>query len=45
VVLGLWRGEVAPRPWDGKLCARCDARDVCRRPDVAPVDDDSDDAT
>jgi RecB family exonuclease len=40
VVLRMFRGEVAPRPDDARLCALCDARDVCRRPDVAPVDDE-----
>jgi RecB family exonuclease len=36
VVLGLHAGLVAPRPADTGLCARCDARDVCRRPAVVP---------
>lgn len=40
VILGMWRGEVAPRPAKAALCARCEARDVCRRPAVAPVEED-----
>jgi ATP-dependent helicase/nuclease subunit B len=39
-VLALWAGEVAPRPLKASQCTRCDARDVCRRPAVMPVDDD-----
>lgn len=39
VVLGLWEGDVRPRPARASLCDRCDARDVCRRPAVVPVDD------
>ena len=39
-VLGLWAGDVTPRPRRDPLCARCDARDVCRRPAVMPVDDE-----
>jgi RecB family exonuclease len=41
-VLALWRGELAPRPRSAALCPRCEARDVCRRPAVMPVDDDED---
>jgi RecB family exonuclease len=36
VVLGLWRGDIDPRPARSSLCIRCDARDVCRRPAVVP---------
>jgi RecB family exonuclease len=39
-VLRMWAGEVAPRPLKASQCMRCDARDVCRRPAVMPVDDD-----
>src|SRR5262249_24915509 len=38
VIMGLWQGEVAPRPLKATLCARCDARDICRRPAVAPIE-------
>jgi RecB family exonuclease len=40
VVVRQWLGDVAPRPVSVALCARCDARDVCRRPAVMPVDDE-----
>lgn len=36
VVLSLWRGEIAPRPAKPSTCARCEARDLCRRPAVVP---------
>ncbi|MFT3776316.1 MAG: PD-(D/E)XK nuclease family protein [Minicystis sp.] len=39
VILGMWQGEVAPRPAKAALCARCEARDVCRRPAVAPIEE------
>ena len=39
VMLAQWRGEVAPRPAKATLCARCEARDVCRRPAAAPIDE------
>jgi RecB family exonuclease len=39
VILGMWRGEVGPRPIKAGLCARCEARDVCRRPAVAPIEE------
>jgi RecB family exonuclease len=39
VILGMWRGEVSPRPMKATLCSRCDARDICRRPAVAPVEE------
>ncbi|AUX41857.1 hypothetical protein SOCE26_032820 [Sorangium cellulosum] len=38
-VVALWRGRAAPRPTLPTLCARCDARDVCRRPAVVPADE------
>ena len=39
IMLAQWRGEVAPRPAKATLCARCEARDVCRRPAAAPIDE------
>jgi len=39
VIVGLWQGEVAPRPMKATLCSRCDARDICRRPAVAPIEE------
>jgi ATP-dependent helicase/nuclease subunit B len=39
VMLAQWRGEVDPRPAKATLCARCEARDVCRRPAAAPIED------
>lgn len=50
VVCALWSGDVAPRAVDGRMCRRCDARDVCRKPAVAATDDEvegapSDEAT
>jgi RecB family exonuclease len=39
VMLAQWRGEVDPRPTKATLCARCEARDVCRRPAAAPIDE------
>jgi ATP-dependent helicase/nuclease subunit B len=39
IMLAQWRGEVSPRPAKASLCARCEARDVCRRPAAAPIDD------
>ena len=41
VVLRLWSGDVAPRTIDARMCKRCDARDVCRKPAVAAVDDEA----
>lgn len=38
-VLALWEGRVAPRPAFLALCASCEARDVCRRPAVMPIDE------
>jgi RecB family exonuclease len=42
VILRMWQGDVAPRPLSAGLCGRCEARDVCRRPAVAPVEDADD---
>ncbi len=39
IILRMWDGEVAPRPAKAALCARCEARDVCRRPAVAPIEE------
>ncbi len=39
VILGMWDGEVAPRPAKATLCTRCEARDICRRPAVAPIEE------
>ena len=39
VMLAQWRGEIDPRPAKATLCARCEARDVCRRPAAAPIDE------
>jgi RecB family exonuclease len=39
VILSMWKGEVTPRPAKAGLCVRCDARDVCRRPAVAPIEE------
>jgi ATP-dependent helicase/nuclease subunit B len=39
IILRMWDGEVAPRPAKAALCTRCEARDVCRRPAVAPVEE------
>ena len=36
LLAGLVRGEVVPRPDSATRCARCDARDLCRRPLSAP---------
>ncbi|MFO0548071.1 MAG: PD-(D/E)XK nuclease family protein [Polyangiaceae bacterium] len=33
-------GNVAPRPASSGLCVRCEMRDLCRRPAVAPDSDD-----
>jgi RecB family exonuclease len=41
VILRMWDGEVAPRPAKATLCSRCEARDVCRRPAVAPIEEES----
>ncbi|MEZ4295002.1 MAG: PD-(D/E)XK nuclease family protein [Polyangiaceae bacterium] len=38
-VLALWEGRVAPRPAFLSLCASCDARDLCRRPAVMPIEE------
>ncbi|WP_437281750.1 PD-(D/E)XK nuclease family protein [Sorangium sp. So ce375] len=38
-VVALWEGKATPRPALSTLCARCDARDVCRRPAVVPSDE------
>lgn len=38
-VRALWEGRVAPRPAFLALCATCDARDVCRRPAVMPIEE------
>jgi ATP-dependent helicase/nuclease subunit B len=35
----MWEGEIAPRPAKATLCTRCEARDVCRRPTVAPIEE------
>ncbi|XYI01666.1 PD-(D/E)XK nuclease family protein [Sorangium sp. So ce1128] len=42
-VVALWQGRAAPRPALPTLCARCDARDVCRRPAVVPTDEATED--
>lgn len=39
IILRMWEGEVAPRPMKATLCTRCEARDVCRRPAVAPIEE------
>jgi RecB family exonuclease len=39
IVLRMRGGEVAPRPADALVCARCSVRDVCRRPAAMPIDD------
>ena len=39
IILRMWEGEVAPRPAKATLCGRCEARDVCRRPAVAPMEE------
>jgi RecB family exonuclease len=39
VILRMWEGEVAPRPAKATLCTRCEARDICRRPAVAPIEE------
>jgi RecB family exonuclease len=39
VILQMWAGDVAPRPLKATLCTRCEARDVCRRPTVAPIEE------
>jgi RecB family exonuclease len=39
VVQALWDGRVTPRPARDTLCVRCDARDVCRRPAVIPIEE------
>ncbi len=30
----IWSGDIAPRPVSGSVCRTCDARDLCRRPQV-----------
>jgi RecB family exonuclease len=44
IVLRMRAGEVAPRPVDALVCARCSVRDVCRRPAAMPIDDPEQDA-
>ena len=39
VILRLWEGDAAPRPAKATICTRCEARDVCRRPAVAPLEE------
>jgi ATP-dependent helicase/nuclease subunit B len=39
IVQRMRRGDVAPRPVDALVCARCSVRDVCRRPAAMPIDD------
>jgi ATP-dependent helicase/nuclease subunit B len=39
VVARMWRGDVAPRPSDAAVCARCQVRDVCRRPAAMPIEE------
>ena len=39
IVERLRSGDVAPRPADALVCARCSVRDVCRRPAAMPIDD------
>ncbi len=38
-VRDLWDGKIAPRPAFLSLCASCDARDLCRRPAVMPIEE------
>lgn len=38
-VRALWEGRIAPRPAFLSLCASCDARDLCRRPAVMPIEE------
>jgi RecB family exonuclease len=38
-VRALWEGRIAPRPAFLSLCAGCDARDLCRRPAVMPIEE------
>jgi RecB family exonuclease len=40
VIVRLWEGEAAPRPLKASICGRCDARDICRRPAVAPFEEE-----
>lgn len=40
-VLRLWSGDAPPRPASESACAYCDARDVCRRPAVMPIEEDA----
>lgn len=35
-VLRIWSGDVAPQPKDGRTCARCSSRPICRRPAIVP---------
>ncbi len=42
VIVGMWQGELGPRPAKAALCTRCEARDVCRRPAVAPIEEAED---
>ena len=42
---GLWTGHVEPRPIDPRICKRCEARDICRRPAVIAGRDDDDEKT
>jgi hypothetical protein len=39
IVERLRTGDVAPRPADALVCARCSVRDVCRRPAAMPIED------
>jgi len=39
IVERLRSGDVAPRPADALVCARCSVRDICRRPAAMPIDD------
>lgn len=39
IVERLRSGDVAPRPADAMVCARCSVRDVCRRPAAMPIED------
>jgi hypothetical protein len=39
IVERLRSGDVAPRPADALVCARCSVRDVCRRPAAMPIED------
>jgi ATP-dependent helicase/nuclease subunit B len=39
IVARLRAGDIAPRPAVALVCARCNVRDVCRRPAAMPIED------